>query len=73
MQVTYILRADTLTNKNNCKYTVYGISALDNFGNVLKTVQNIFCNKQKAKAFIKLCNQEKLELIHLQDVIDDLS
>ena len=72
MQVKYTLRTDTVTDDENQKYTVYGITALDIFENVLQTVSDLFFDKQKAEDFIKLCNEEKLELIHLQDVIDDL-
>ena len=68
----YILRTDVVTDEENHKHTVYGITALDSFGNVLKSAQDIFFDKQKAEEFIKLCNEEKLELIHLQDVIDDI-
>lgn len=72
MQVIYILRSDVVKDEENNKYTVYGIDALDSFENVIKTVKDIFFNKQKAEDFINLCNQEKLELIHLQDVIEDI-
>lgn len=72
MQVIYKLRTDTVTDENNRKHTMYGIIALDKFENILKTVKNIFYNKQKAEEFIELCNREKLELIHLQDVIEDM-
>lgn len=72
MQVKYILRTDVVTDEENQKYTVYGITALDRFGNVLKTFEDIFFKKQKAEKFIDLCNSEKLELVHLQDVIEDI-
>lgn len=68
----YTLRTYIVTDEGNHKHTVYGITALDSFGNVLKTVEDIFFCKQKAEEFIELCNQEKLELIHLQDVIEDI-
>ena len=72
MQVKYILRTDVVKDEDNKKYTVYGITALDNFGNVLKTFEDIFFSKQKAEEFVELCNHEKLELIHLQDVVEDV-
>lgn len=68
----YILRTDVVTDEENQKYTVYGITALDNFGNVLNTFEDIFFSKQKAEEFVELCNDEKLELIHLQDVVEDV-
>ncbi len=68
----YILRTDIVTDEENRKHTVYGITALDSFGNVLKTAQDIFFCKQKAEEFIELCNSGKLELIHLQNVVEDI-
>lgn len=72
MQVIYKLRTDIVLDEDNCEYTVYGITALDSYENVLMTVEDIFFDKQKAEEFVELCNQEKLELIHLQDVIEDI-
>lgn len=72
MQVKYTLRTDIVTDEDNNKHTVYGVDALDRFENVLESVADIFFDKQKAEEFIKLCNEEKLELIHLQDVIEDI-
>jgi len=72
MQVKYILRADTVTDEDNCEHLVYGITAIDTRSNVLESYEDIFFDKQKAEEFIELCNEEKLELIHLPDVIDDI-
>lgn len=67
-----MLRTDVVTDEENQKYTVYGITSLDSFGNVLNTFEDIFFSKQKAEEFVELCNDEKLELIHLQDVVEDV-
>ena len=72
MQVKYTLRTDIVTDEDNNKHTVYGVDALDRFENVLESVADIFFDKLKAEEFIKLCNEEKLELIHLKDVIEDV-
>lgn len=72
MKVKYTLRTDIVTDEDNNKHTVYGVDALDRFENVLESVADIFFDKLKAEEFIKLCNEEKLELIHLQDVIEDV-
>lgn len=71
MKVKYILRTDIVTDNRNQKYTTYGISAINNINNVLKTFPHIFFSKDKAEEFVELCNDEKLELIHLQDVVED--
>ena len=72
MKIIYELRTDIVFDEDNCEYTVYGITALDCFKNVLITVDDIFFDKQKAEEFVGLCNKEKLELIHLKDVIEDI-
>jgi len=72
MQVTYTLKTDIVKDEDNCEFLVYGITAIDSNGNVLDAYEDIFFDKQKAEEFIELCNEEKLELIHLPDVIDDI-
>lgn len=72
MQVIYTLRTDIVTDEDNHKHIVYGVNALDSFKNVLKSVADIFFDKQKAEEFIELCNEEKLELVHLENVIEDV-
>ncbi len=71
MQVKYVMRTDVIKDEENRKHTVYGITALDSFGNTLETYEDIFFDKQKAEKFVELCNSEELELIHLQNVVED--
>lgn len=72
MEIIYTLRIDSVTDEDNCKHNVYGITAIDTFGNILATFEDVFFDKEKAEEFIKLCNEEKLELIHLENVIEDI-
>lgn len=72
MSKRYILRTDTVTDEDNQRYTVYGITAIDSRGAEQETFPDIFFDKQKAEEFVTLCNTEELELIHLADVIDDV-
>ena len=69
--IAYILRCDTVTDEDDCPHIVYGITALNCFGKTLATFADIFFDKQKAIDFVKLCNSERLELIHLADVVED--
>ena len=52
--------------------TVYGIEAFA--GNRLRvaSVADVFFDKQAAEDFIELCNELKLSLVHLPDVIEDV-
>lgn len=68
MEHLYQLRTDTVTNDNGETISTYGITALK----IEESIPNIFFDKSAAKDFISLCNKEKLELIHLHSVIEDL-
>ncbi len=72
MNIRYILRTDTVTDEDNRQHTVYGITALNENSETVDTYPDIFFDKQKAEEFVNLCNFEKLELIHLADVIEDI-
>ena len=52
--------------------TVYGISTKDSKGGVTNPIYFIDKNKKEISEFIKLCNAEGLEPIHLKDVISDI-
>lgn len=64
----YCLRADTLDDEKGMTVKTYGITALKEE----RTVPNLFSDRATAKNFVDLCNKEELELVHLQNVIDDL-
>lgn len=72
MNISYILHTDTVTDEEDQLYIVYGISAIDGKGAKQVSFADIFFSKRKAQEFVNLCNSEKLELIHLADVIDDI-
>ena len=63
MKVKYALQSKTITT--------YGVKALDKNGKVVKQIDNVFYDKDKAEDFVTLCNSEKVELIHLQNVAED--
>ncbi len=54
----------------NVSYTGYGVNAVQN-GIVVKSFADIFFSKEKAVAFIEMLNSQKVELIHLKDVVED--
>ncbi len=71
MPYTYRLREDTIHDEEGKEYIVYGIEAVNSKKKVPSSFSDIFFDKQKAKTFVNLCNEGKLELIHLTDVVDD--
>lgn len=68
MKHIYCLRTDTFTADNGQAETAYGITVLKEE----KSISNIFSDKSEAIDFINRCNAEKLEFIHLENVIEDM-
>ena len=52
--------------------TVYGISAKNNEGGVVKPIFLFDKSKKEISTFIKLCNTEELEAVHLKNAISDI-
>lgn len=71
MGYTYHMRKDTNFDEAGKAFDVYGIEAKDVYGFTLASVSDIFFDLEKAKAFVKSCNYEKVELVHLLDVVED--
>ncbi len=62
MKAKYILK----------KETIYGISAVNKKGGEQKPIYIMGKSKQEISDFIKLCNSEGLEPVHLKDAIADI-
>ena len=71
MFYTYQLNETTVKDKDGTIYTVYGIDAIDMYGNIAKSFSKIFFQRSKAIDLIALCNEGKLSIKHLADVIED--
>ena len=72
MKITYCLRTDKVFDEDGVLHTVYGIEAFTKSKHKVASVADVFFNKQKAEDFIRLCNELKLSLVHLPDVIEDV-
>ncbi len=72
MNYKYIL---TKTTYYNGKYTrtSYGIAVVSTEDNisVLSSIEDVANEQEKLAKLIKLCNAEKLEIEHLQGIVDD--
>ena len=60
----------------NCEYigtyTAYGVSAIDTATNKeVAFMSDVFLDEKSAENFTCVCNKNKLDVIHLADVIDD--
>lgn len=62
MQTKYVLKIMTL----------YGIAIKNNNGGESKPIFILDKTKKEVSEFVKLCNAERLEPIHLKDAIDDI-
>ena len=72
MNYKYVL---TETTYHNGKYTrtSYGIAVISTEDNitVLSSVEDIADDREELANLVELCNTEKLEIEHLQNVVDD--
>lgn len=53
------------------KHLTYGIKAIDKNGKTIEAIENIYTDVKQAEKLIELCNEEKVELVHFRDVIED--
>jgi len=70
----YCIIKGLYNNEENHKYISYGIVLFEiKNGKFVanRLLHDIFLDRQKAKDFIKLCNDNELSLIHLNDVLED--
>ncbi|MEE1220092.1 MAG: DUF6514 family protein [Ruminococcus sp.] len=58
-------------NCTNCEYkTLYGINVLQN-GLIVKSINCITHSKTDMQKLCDMCNKLKLEICHLDDIIED--
>jgi len=72
MEYVYRVRSDVIIDDDGKKHTVYGIDAMTCQNIIITAVSDIFFDEEDAQAFVELCNNKKLSLIHLPDVIEDI-
>lgn len=73
MEHIYRLRRDKIISEEGETFVVYGIDVENiNTKNIEVSIPDIFFEKQEAEKFVELCNREKLMIVHLWDVIEDI-
>ncbi len=72
MEIVYRMKTDTVYDEEGFLHTVYGIEALNAENLIVASVADVFFDKVKATEFIALCNDLRLSLIHLPEVIEDI-
>lgn len=68
---SYRMQKNTVQDERKQMHTVYGIEAIDSAGKILSSFPDVFFDRQTAERFVDLCNDGKLSLIHLRDVVTD--
>lgn len=73
MNYKYVLTETTYHNGKHTR-TSYGIAVISTEDNVtvLSSVEDISDEQAEIAKLVELCNAEKLEIEHLQNVVDDL-
>ncbi len=67
----YRMKEEVLRDEQGIARKVYGIEAVDEAGNVLFRFPDMFFDLEKAKAFVHMCNEQQVELVHIHDVISN--
>ena len=72
MNYKYVLTETTYHNGKHTR-TSYGIAVISTEDNVtvLCSVEDITDKRDALASLVKLCNAEKLEIEHLQTIVDD--
>ncbi len=52
-------------------YRSYGVEISDENYNIIRIIDDVSVDKEAISSLVSLCNQLKLDVIHIDDVIDD--
>lgn len=75
MRYIYAVTEESGTNEEVGKYKAYGLNVYEQKDDemvLIRAVSDLFLDEQQAQKFAKLCTEEQLDVIHLDDVIDDM-
>lgn len=72
MNYKYVLTETTYHNGEHTR-TSYGIAVISTEDNVtvLSSIEDISDDREELANLVELCNSEKLEIEHLQNVVED--
>lgn len=71
MKCTYRIREDEIKDEEGNLHTVYGVEAWRK-NELIRSVPDVFIDKNLADYYIGLFNSLDLRLCHLDDVIEDI-
>lgn len=73
MKYTYRIRADEFCETDDGLPRIgYGVDIYDRDG-CIRSIKNIFVDKNKAEDFVSCCNRLQLSPTHIMEVIEDIS
>ena len=64
------MRSDLLVSEDNIKYRSYGIDVFEE-NKLIRTVKDISLNKKSVDELVDKCNDLKVSILHIEDVIQD--
>ena len=67
----YRLKEGSICDEHGIAWTVYGIEAVDEAGEIPFCFPDVFFDREKATAFVRMCNEQQVEPVHLPDVISN--
>ena len=69
MHRTYRLTAQRVRDERGVERTVYGVKAEGDAGEPPACFPDVFFDREKAEAFVRLCNEQQPAPVHLRDVV----
>lgn len=67
----YELTATVVDDKENLRYTTYGVSVKDEAQNVIAAYPDVSTKKDFVQHIVDKCNQFELDAVHLEDLLLD--
>lgn len=71
MSHTYQINENVITDADGSVCILYGIDALDENGDIVASFTKVFFQRSRATALVDLCNECKLSVTHLKNMVDD--
>lgn len=71
MLCTYRLQQNVVPDEEGTERVVYGVEIIDSVGNVIDCFSDVFFDEEKAHRFVRACNGQGVDPIHLRDLIEN--
>ncbi len=71
MDINYRICEGVYTDEQGRRYSAFGIEAVRSTGEIGESFPDIFFDEVQARQLVELCNRERVEPVHLFDIVTD--